>query len=133
MLTKTVTFALLLIGFTASALAADAAKQEISTALQHAVFSAKSDQVKAVHLHLHHVVNCLVGKDGKQFDGAFGDPCQGMGSGAINDTMDASVKASLGQVLSEAERGLSENDVDSARASASKVRDMLQGLVGSGS
>jgi len=71
--------------FAGVALAAGGAQKEIETAIQHAQFAAKASTVDQTHLHLHHVVNCLVGPDGKDFDAKAGNPCKGQGNGAIND------------------------------------------------
>src|SRR5260370_23976041 len=55
---------------------------ELKTAITHAGFAAKYDTMQEVMLHLHHVVNCLVGPDDPLFDKAAGDPgqrhCQGV-------------------------------------------------------
>ena len=59
---------------------------ELQTALTHAGFAAKYDSLNEVTLHLHHVLNCLVGpSDTKMFDAAAGNPCQGQGSGILVD------------------------------------------------
>lgn len=71
--------------FAGAALAAGGPQKEIETAIQHAQFAAKMSTVDQTHLHLHHVVNCLVGPDGKGFDAKAGNPCKGQGNGAIND------------------------------------------------
>ncbi|HLA24315.1 MAG TPA: hypothetical protein VJ206_02885, partial [bacterium] len=41
--------------------------------------------VPAAELHLHHVVNCIEGKDGKNYFAASGDVCEGMGKGLLQD------------------------------------------------
>ncbi|HKI73134.1 MAG TPA: hypothetical protein VJ998_00705 [Pseudomonadales bacterium] len=134
MLMRIVAALLLVGGISASAFAADdAATKEASTAVMHAKFSAASKDISGVHLHLHHVVNCLVGKDGAGFDASAGDPCQGMGNGAINDATDADMKSTLQDVLAEAQKGLADNNLDSAQATASDVHDMLQDLLGGSS
>ena len=131
MLKSIVAIALLAGGLVASAFAdEDMAIKEASTAVMHAEFSAKSKAVDGVHLHLHHVINCLVGKDGDGFDASAGDPCQAMGDGAINDASDADMKSGLEDVVAEAKKGIADDDADSARATASKVHDMLEALVG---
>ncbi len=58
---------------------------ELKTAISHAGYSAKADALKAVTMHLHHVVNCLVGPQDKWFDAATGNPCQGQGNGLLPD------------------------------------------------
>ena len=48
---------------------------ELTVASNHAGMASKADAVDMIHLHLHHVVNCLVGKDGKGYDIGSGNPC----------------------------------------------------------
>lgn len=132
-LANSLAVALAAISLAAVALAASPAQEEIGTALQHAEFSEQSSQLSAIHLHLHHVVNCLVGKQGRQFYPPAGDPCNGMGKGAINDVgSNAALKAKLEKVLAEAEHGLSQNDRDAAHMTALHVKAMLQKLVNEG-
>lgn len=71
---------------------ASGVKTEVATALTHAGFAAKYDTMKEVTLHLHHVVNCLVGPKDKMFDSSAGNPCDGQGNGALVD-----IKASMGE------------------------------------
>lgn len=132
-LAKTLGAALAALALAAAALAASAAQEQIATALQHAEFSEQSSQLSAIHLHLHHVVNCLVGAHGKQFYAPAGDPCKGMGNGAINDVgANSALKGKLEKILAEAEHGLAENDRDAAHMTALHVKDMLQKLVSNG-
>jgi hypothetical protein len=65
---------------------------ELKTAITHAGFAEKYDSMKEVSLHLHHVVNCLVGEGDPMFDKASGNPCQGQGKGIMPD-----IKAKMGQ------------------------------------
>ncbi len=58
---------------------------ELSTALTHAGFAAKYDALPDVTMHLHHVVNCIVGSKDKMFDPSAGNPCQGQGNGILAD------------------------------------------------
>ncbi|TAM15789.1 MAG: hypothetical protein EPN68_17120 [Rhodanobacter sp.] len=79
------------------------------------------------HTHLHHVVNCLVGPDGKGFDAKAGDPCKGMGQGAIVDAKgDAAAEATLHTALSQARQGLKATTLDGAHADAKKAFATLQ-------
>jgi len=59
--------------------------KEITTALIHARLAEKMGKLTEIHLHLHHVVNCLEGSKGVDFDAKAGNPCMGMGHGALND------------------------------------------------
>lgn len=71
---------------------AGALQAEMKTALTHAGFAAKYDTLKEVTLHLHHVVNCLVGSKDKMFDASAGNPCEGQGNGVVAD-----IPSSMGQ------------------------------------
>src|SRR3970040_2281584 len=74
--------------FVTSALAAEmtsAAKKELDTAIFHANAAAGYNNTKQIELHLHHVVNCIEGKDGKNYFAASGDMCEGMGKGLLKD------------------------------------------------
>jgi hypothetical protein len=66
--------------------------EELKTAITHAGFAEKYDTMKEVGLHLHHVVNCLVGESDPMFDKAAGNPCQGQGKGILPD-----IKAKMGE------------------------------------
>jgi hypothetical protein len=58
---------------------------ELKTAITHAGYAEKYDTMKEVGLHLHHVVNCIVGEGDPMFDKASGNPCQGQGKGIMPD------------------------------------------------
>ena len=112
--------------FSTAALARTAVENEISTAIEHAEFSVKANNTATIHLHLHHVVNCLVGENGEQFYAAAGDPCKGMGNGAINDAQSAALKTRLEKILAVAEKGLNEKEFTRAHKTASLVKRMLR-------
>lgn len=73
--------------------------KELETAIEHANLAVKADSLKKHHMHLQHTVNCLVGEHGKGFDNSAGDPCKGMGQGAINDLK---ASASVTRMLKQA-------------------------------
>ena len=123
---KLLAIALAVSVFSTAALAKTAVENEISTAIDHAEFSVKANDVATLHLHLHHVVNCLVGENGKQFYAEAGDPCKGMGNGAINDAKNATLKTRLESILAEAEKGLNEKEFTRAHKTASQVKRMLR-------
>src|SRR5699024_1305981 len=75
-----------------SAQAASQLDAEIDTAHQHAGLAQGASDVDAVHMHLHHVINCLVGEQGNAFDADEANPCQGKGNGAIPDASDSELK-----------------------------------------
>jgi hypothetical protein len=95
---------------------------EVTTAGQHAGMAAGSADIKMVHTHLHHVVNCLVGPSGDGFDKAAGNPCDGKGNGAIADGGD---KAKLEAVVAKAQDGIKSDDLATAKKDASDAQAML--------
>jgi hypothetical protein len=101
--------------------------QEIATALQHAGMSAGSSKLEDVHMHLHHVINCLVGPSGQGFDATAENPCNGQGTGAINDVENKSKqRKKLDTAVKDANKGLKENDLKKAQKEAKEVMDDLQ-------
>jgi hypothetical protein len=68
------------------AMAAADPSTELKTAIDHAGYSAKSEALTQVHMHLHHTLNCLVGPQDKLFDAAAGNPCNGQGNGYLPDS-----------------------------------------------
>lgn len=102
------------------------AQKEISTAIEHAGFASHVKSIKMVHLHLHHVVNCLVGPRGVGFYAPAGDPCKGMGNGALHDLKGrAKVRSRLEIALREARIGLRDKTFKSAHARALRARREL--------
>jgi len=65
---------------------------ELKTAIAHAGYAEKAGAMTEVTMHLHHVLNCLVGPGDKMFDKAAGNPCQGQGNGIMPD-----VKKAMGE------------------------------------
>jgi hypothetical protein len=102
------------------------AQREISTAIEHAGFASDVKSTKMVHLHLHHVVNCLVGPHGVGFFAPAGNPCKGMGNGALHDLKGrANVRSRLEIALREAKIGLRDKTFKSAHARALRARREL--------
>lgn len=114
----------------ATLLAADgsaAAAKQAATAAAHAGMSLGSTDLKTAHLHLHHVVNCLVGPSGWGFDAKAGDPCKGMGEGAIVDAKgDTAMEARLHKALADARGGLKTKSLAATHADAQRVMKILQ-------
>jgi len=109
-----------------TAFAATDGPAEINTALAHARMAAAGTDLKTVDMHLHHVVNCLVGAKGAGYDASAGDPCQGMGDGALNDTPDQAIRIKLQTALDEAKHALTDTHFDSAKKSAASVVESLK-------
>ena len=58
----------------------------LKTSAFHAGELAQAEHtITGVHLHLHHVNNCLEGPNGPDFFAQAGDPCQAQGDGIIPD------------------------------------------------
>jgi hypothetical protein len=114
-----------LIAVAAVAYAADAAK-EAAMAGRHAGLASKATDIKMVHTHLHHAVNCLVGPKGDGFDAKEANPCASLGNGAIPDTTDSAMKTKLEDALKTAKDGIASDDLSTAQKDASQVADMLK-------
>lgn len=100
---------------------------QTSTASAHAGMALGAANLKMAQTHLHHVVNCLVGSSGAGFDAAAGNPCKGMGNGALVDAKgDAAVEAKLNAALAQAKDGLAATTVEAAHADAQKAMTTLQ-------
>jgi hypothetical protein len=115
----------------AGALAADtgaAVSKQVATASAHAGMALGAADLKMTQTHLHHVINCLVGPSGEGFDAQAGNPCKGMGQGAIVDAHgDAAVEARLHTALTQATAGLKATTLDDARAAAQHAMTTLNG------
>lgn len=109
------------------AFAASQGTQELKTAHDHATYAAKADTLEKHQMHLQHVVNCLVGKQGKGFDDSVGNPCKDMGQGAIRD-MRGSEAASrmLKQAAQLARIGTRIESADATEHVAQAVMALLQ-------
>lgn len=103
---------------------ADPAK-EMATAATHAGLAAKATDIKMTHMHLQHVVNCLVGPKGKGFDATPGNPCNGQGNGGIPDTKDPAQKKAMQAALTKARAGLKATDEAVAVKDATQAQALL--------
>lgn len=107
--------------------AAGNASQEIATAAAHAQMAAAAADRTTADMHLHHAINCLVGSSDKRYDAQAGDPCKGMGNGAIHDLGHAPAEhVRLQQALMQAERGLHADSLDATHAAAKRVAEALK-------
>ena len=117
--------AVALVGLSAFAYAADAAK-EADMAARHAGLASKATDIKVVHTHLHHVVNCLVGPKGEGFDAKEANPCAALGNGAIPDSTDSMMKTMLEDALKAANAGLASDDLAAAQKDAAQAAASLK-------
>jgi hypothetical protein len=112
-----------LIGFASTPVFADEGA-EVATAAQHAGMAAGSADIKMVHMHLHHVVNCIVGPSGDGFDKGAGNPCDGKGNGALMDNP-GDKKASIEDALAKAKAGIANDDVAASKKFAADAQAAL--------
>lgn len=108
-------------------LAAGNGDQEIATAAAHAQMAAAASDKAMADMHLHHVINCLVGSGDKRFDAKAGDPCNGMGNGAVNDLGRAPAEhIRLQRALTLSERGLHASTLDDTKQAAKLTAEVLK-------
>ena len=91
---------------------------EIANARTHANNAANAGAIDAVHMHMHHAINCLAGPKGEGYDASQMNPCANAGDGAITDQTDAAKKAKLESAKAALMKGLGENDLKAAQDSA---------------
>lgn len=106
---------------TSTAFAQDASK-ELATARAHAQLAESSQSVMVAKMHLHHVLNCLVGPHGSGFDAKAGNPCKGMGDGAQKDAhMDHMKADQAAHALAYARKGVAAKTLPEVHKAASGV------------
>ena len=94
------------------------------TAMKHAELAANAKSVKEIQMHLHHVLNCLEGKSGKDYNASFGDPCNGQGALAtLKNGTPGMVRAD--NAISLARVGINLQDEKPARLVAEAVHAIL--------
>lgn len=91
------TLVMLVSGGASAEMNADAAKKQLQTAFFHASeLAQRGNAIAATLMHMQHVMNCLEGAGGKNFRAGPGNPCQGQGSGILNDLMAAEAAGAKG-------------------------------------
>lgn len=106
-------------------------QREIAAAIVHATAATQVDTPAGVSLHLHHVINCLVGPHARLFDAKAEalseNPCHDLGNGALIDA-DANhdVHAALTRALHDAERGLKAKGLADAHLDARSALGALE-------
>src|ERR1700750_292533 len=104
---------------------ADAAS-EIATAAEHAGLAAAAPNLTQTHMHLHHVMNCLVGPKDGDFDKTNMNPCAQQGTGAFPDQSNPDIKVKLQNAMSLAGDGIASNDETTAKKNAASIKTMLE-------
>lgn len=110
-----------------TALADDgSAVKELATASTHAQLSEAAQSVAVADMHMHHVINCLVGPHGRGFDAAAGNPCKGMGEGAVRDSAGHSdLHSKALRALEVARHGIASKDLSAVHKAASDITGIL--------
>ena len=106
---------------------ADAAS-EIATAAQHAGLAASAADLPQTRMHLHHVMNCLVGPKDGDFDKTVTNPCAQQGNGAYLDESNPDIKAKLQDAMSLAADGIAAKDEATAKKDAATLQTQLGGI-----
>lgn len=103
---------------------------EIATAKVHATAASQIDTLAGAQLHLHHVINCLVGPHGAGYsaraEALSENHCDHLGNGAVADsTAEPATHQLTGEALQAAQAGLHATTLDAAHADAAKVLKLL--------
>ena len=106
---------------------ADAAS-EIATAAQHAGLAAAAPNLPQTRMHLHHVMNCLVGPKDGDFDKSNTNPCAQLGKGAFLDASNPETKAKLQNAMSLAGDGIASSDEATAKKNAAMIKTTLEAI-----
>lgn len=104
------------------------AGSEVAIATDHAGYAVAGMNIDAIHMHLHHAVNCLVGPQDKSFDSAVENPCAKEGNGAIPDATTPETKAKLQSIVRTAEIGINANDQSTAKKAATDAYNALKAI-----
>jgi len=110
--------------------AAGSVTEALKTAQSHATFAAQAESMAGVRLHLVHVVNCLQGPRGSDYNAAGGNPCEGQGNGIIPDltargAQGAKALAKAREANTAALAALKVSALAQAKAGATNVANLL--------
>jgi len=106
------------------------AETQLRTAIDHAKNSAGSGAMASAVSHLGHVLNCIEGTKGKNFNASWGHVCQGQGEGILTDIKGAKNANNLMLVLEAADNlatgGVKARDLSAVQNAARGVGALLQ-------
>ena len=102
------------------------AHSEIVNAATHAGLAAQGADLAAVHMHLHHTLNCLVGPSGAGFDAHEINPCANAGNGAIPDATGAAKKKALEAAAVATRAAIADTVLAKAQQDATEIAAMLK-------
>jgi hypothetical protein len=115
-----------------------AASNALKIASTHAGFAASYSTAAEVELHLHHVVNCLEGDNGKNYNKDAGNVCTGQGNGILVDLKSSGMAGAHASPYAEiadqvALWGIQQTmnkDIGRAHAAAAVAKDALDLAIG---
>lgn len=108
-------------------------KKELETAVFHAgELAQRGTAIAGTRSHLQHVINCLEGSKGKDFNPAPGHVCQGQGNGIIPDLKASSARGAAKALqyseiaLTLSLQAIKFSDVDEAQPWAKVISNQLK-------
>lgn len=108
----------------------DKAQTQLRTGIDHAKNSAGSQAMAAAVTHLGHVLNCIEGTKGKNFNASWGHVCQGQGDGILVDIKGIKNAEQTMLVLENADTlaqaGVKAKDLATVQVTARGVGALLQ-------
>lgn len=106
------------------------AETQLRTAIDHARNSAGSGAMASAVSHLGHVLNCIEGTRGKNFNSSWGHVCQGQGDGILSDIKGAKNGENVMLVLEAADTlatsGVKARDLSAVQNAARGTGALLQ-------
>lgn len=106
------------------------AETQLMTGIDHAKNASGSGTLAAAVGHLGHVLNCIEGTKGKNFNASWGHVCQGQGDGIVVDIKTAKNAAAVTLVLEAADdlavAGVKAKDLGSVQVAARGTGALLQ-------
>jgi len=108
--------------------AAGAVTAEAKTAAAHASYASEGGSVAYVREHLGHTIVCIEGAKGKNVNAAWDNPCQGQGSGVLNDLRGPMAAWTLVAQTADslAVAGMKSTDLARMKAAAKGVSALMQ-------
>ncbi len=105
-------------------------KVQARTGATHAGFAAAADAASSVDQHLGHALNCIEGAKGRNFNAAWGHPCQGQGDGLLQDLRADRAGAAWMLVAEAADQlavaGIKSRDLAQKKNAARGVAELLR-------
>ncbi|MGV8995398.1 MAG: hypothetical protein ACOH12_00440 [Parvibaculaceae bacterium] len=101
-------------------------EKEVAAAMTHAGLAAEGADIKQVHMHLHHSLNCLVGPKGEGYSAKDMNPCSALGNGLLTDVTDKEKLVSVNAAVVSAKAGIDATDLEKAKSEAASTKTTLE-------